>query len=89
MRERGIGLPLLIRFAEILKARVVELNEAFQNAIREYGYKAPPRRLSDQGQPGAFVVEHLVIGEPFHFGLEAGSKPELLAVRRCSRTRTR
>src|SRR5438067_691182 len=39
VRKRGIGLPLLIRFPEILKARIVELNEAFRTAIAEYGYK--------------------------------------------------
>jgi arginine decarboxylase len=39
VRERGIGLPLLIRFSEIIKARVVELNEAFHRAIKEYGYQ--------------------------------------------------
>ena len=33
VRERGIGLPLLIRFSEIIKARVVQLNEAFGTAI--------------------------------------------------------
>ena len=82
LRERGIGLPLLIRFAEILKARVVELNEAFQNAIREYGYKGIYRGVYPiKVNQERFVVEHLVqYGEPFHFGLEAGSKPELLAV---------
>ena len=37
VRERGIGLPLLIRFSEIIQARVVELNEAFGRAISEYG----------------------------------------------------
>ena len=53
VRERGISLPLLIRFSEIIQARVVELNEAFGQAIAEYGYQGHlPRRLSDQGQPG-------------------------------------
>ena len=39
VRERGIGLPLLIRFPEILKSRIVDLNEAFRTAITEYGYR--------------------------------------------------
>ena len=39
VRQRGIGLPLLIRFPEILRTRIVELNEAFRTAITEYGYK--------------------------------------------------
>ena len=33
VRRRGIGLPLLIRFPDILKARIVELNESFRSAI--------------------------------------------------------
>ena len=40
--RRGIGLPLLIRFSDILRSRVVELHEAFRRAIAEYGYQ---RRL--------------------------------------------
>jgi arginine decarboxylase len=82
VKERGIGLPLLIRFPHILKARVVELNEAFQSAIREYGYKADYRGVYPiKVNQDRFVVERLVeAGRPYHFGLEAGSKPELLAV---------
>ena len=41
--RRGIGLPLLIRFSDILRSRVVELHEAFKRAITEYGYKAEYR----------------------------------------------
>src|SRR5687768_5591668 len=39
VRQRGIGLPLLIRFSDILRSRIVELNEAFRKAIAEYGFK--------------------------------------------------
>src|SRR5437879_2615798 len=39
VRQRGIGLPLLIRFSDILRSRIVELHEAFRRAIAEYGYK--------------------------------------------------
>ena len=39
VNRRGIGLPLLIRFSDVLKSRIVELNEAFRRAIAEYGYK--------------------------------------------------
>ncbi len=82
VRKRGIGLPLLIRFPEILKTRIVELNEAFRTAITEYGYKGiyqgvyPIKVNQDR-----YVVEQIAqYGRPYHFGLEAGSKPELLAV---------
>ena len=39
VRQRGVGLPLLLRFSDILRSRIDELNQAFQQAIREYGYQ--------------------------------------------------
>ena len=82
VRQRGIGLPLLIRFPHILKARVVELNEAFQRAIGEYGYTGLYRGVYPiKVNQDRYIVEKLVeSGRPYHYGLEAGSKPELLAV---------
>jgi arginine decarboxylase len=81
VRERGIGLPLLLRFPHILRA-LVELNEAFQRAMREYGYGGAYKGVYPiKVNQDRYVVEHLVeAGRPYHFGLEAGSKPELLAV---------
>ncbi|HYG62374.1 MAG TPA: biosynthetic arginine decarboxylase, partial [Thermoanaerobaculia bacterium] len=82
VRERGIGLPLLIRFSEIIKARVVELNEAFNRAMAEYGYRSTYRGVYPiKVNQDRYLVERLVeYGRPYHYGLEAGSKPELLAV---------
>jgi arginine decarboxylase len=82
VRERGISPPLLIRFSEIIKARVVELNEAFGRAITEYGYQGSYRGVYPiKVNQDRYLVERLVqYGRPYHFGLEAGSKPELLAV---------
>jgi arginine decarboxylase len=82
VRMRGIGAPLLIRFSQILKARVVELNEAFKSAIAEYGYQGQYRGVFPiKVNQEHYVVERLLdAGKPYHFGLEAGSKPELLAV---------
>ena len=80
--RRGIGLPLLIRFSDVLKSRIVELNETFKNAIAEYGYKGDfkgvyPIKVNQH----RYVVEEICqFGRPYHYGLEAGSKPELLAV---------
>jgi arginine decarboxylase len=79
---RGISLPILIRFAEILKHRLAELHQAFENSIAEHGYKGGyccvyPIKVNQQRQ---VVEEVLKYGRPYHFGLEAGSKPELLAV---------
>jgi arginine decarboxylase len=82
VRQRGVGLPLLLRFSDILRSRIDELNHAFQSAIAEYGYKGAyrgvyPIKVNQERQ----VVEEVVrFGRPYHHGLEAGSKPELLAV---------
>jgi arginine decarboxylase len=82
VRERGIGLPLLIRFSEIIRARVVELNEAFGRAMSEYGYQGLYRGVYPiKVNQDRYLVQRLTeYGRPYHFGLEAGSKPELLAV---------
>jgi len=82
VRKRGIQLPLLIRFSDILKTRIVELNEAFKNSVTEYGYKSVYKGVYPiKVNQHRFVVEEIVeYGQPYHYGLEAGSKPELLAV---------
>ncbi|MDE3195033.1 MAG: biosynthetic arginine decarboxylase [Acidobacteriota bacterium] len=79
---RGINLPILVRFAEILKHRLGELHDAFDVAIREHKYNGGyccvyPIKVNQQRQ---VVEEVLEFGKPYKFGLEAGSKPELLAV---------
>ncbi len=80
LRARGIGLPLLIRFSDILHSRVRTICSSFATAIREYGYKGTyrgvyPIKVNQQRH----VVEEIVrFGRPYHFGLEAGCKPELL-----------
>jgi arginine decarboxylase len=79
---RGISPPILIRFGEILKHRLGEMHQAFADAIREHNYNGKyalvyPIKVNQQRQ----VVEEVVkYGKPYQFGLEAGSKPELLAV---------
>ncbi len=80
--RRGIGLPLLIRFSDVLKSRVVELHECFKRAIAELGYKGGYRGVYPiKVNQHRYVVEEIVqFGRPYHYGLEAGSKPELLAV---------
>src|SRR5690349_15014419 len=79
---RGINLPILIRFADILKHRLGELHSAFATAIGEHRYQGGyccvyPIKVNQQRQ---VVEEVLEFGKPYRFGLEAGSKPELLAV---------
>ena len=82
VRRRGIALPLLIRFSDILRVRITELNEAFRNAIQEYGYKNAYKGVYPiKVNQDRYVVEEIVqFGRPYNYGLEAGSKPELLAV---------
>ncbi len=82
LQERGIQLPILLRFTDILRHRVGEIHDAFQNSINEYGYQGKyccvyPIKVNQQKH---VVEEILDFGKPFQFGLEAGSKPELLAV---------
>ncbi len=82
VRRRGIGLPLLIRFTDILRHRVIHLNESFKRAIAEHGYRNVYRGVYPiKVNQHRFVVETIVdTGKQYSYGLEAGSKPELLAV---------
>ncbi len=81
LQMRGINLPILVRFSGILKDRIEEIHNAFARAIQEYDYRGGysfvyPVKVNPQRQ----VVEEIVkYGSPHGFGLEAGSKPELLA----------
>jgi arginine decarboxylase len=82
LRERDIQLPVLVRFTDILKHRVGQIHGAFQQAIRDHEYKGNyrcvyPIKVNQQRH----VVEEIhSFGKPYGFGLEAGSKPELMAV---------
>jgi arginine decarboxylase len=80
IQGRGLRTPLLLRFSDILAARVAGLAGAFAGAISEYGYQGRfrgvyPIKVNQQRH----VVEEIVeFGAPHGVGLEAGSKPELL-----------
>ncbi|MBM4357898.1 MAG: biosynthetic arginine decarboxylase [Deltaproteobacteria bacterium] len=82
LTRRGIEPPLLIRFSDLLESRIVLLNEAFHKAIQEYGYRGHYRGVYPikVNQSRKVVEEIMRFGRRFHYGLEAGSKPELLAV---------
>jgi arginine decarboxylase len=82
LQLRGISLPVLVRFTDILKHRLGEIHTAFQAAIAQHQYQGSyscvyPIKVNQQRQ---VVEEVLNFGRPYKFGLEAGSKPELLAV---------
>nr|MBA2259835.1 biosynthetic arginine decarboxylase [Acidobacteriota bacterium] len=79
---RGIHLPVLIRFKDILRHRVDDIYHAFRTAIAQHAYEGRyicvyPIKVNQQRQ---VVEEVLDFGREYGFGLEAGSKPELLAV---------
>jgi len=82
LQARGIQLPILLRFTDILRHRVGEIHQAFCRAIEESEFQGSyccvyPIKVNQQRH---VVEEILDFGKPFRFGLEAGSKPELLAV---------
>jgi arginine decarboxylase len=79
--RRGFRTPLLLRFPQLLEGQVNELAGAFANAIREFSYPERylpvfPIKVNQQKS----VVDGLVeSGWRWGLGLEAGSRPELLA----------
>ncbi|WJX51335.1 arginine decarboxylase [Trifolium repens] len=81
----GLQLPLVVRFPDVLKNRLESIQGAFDGAIQSQGYEShyqgvyPVKCNQDR-----FVVEDIVeFGSGFRFGLEAGSKPELLLAMSC------
>lgn len=80
-RARHLGFPLVIRFQDLLRHRVESINRVFQTAITEFGYRNEYRGVFPikVNQLREVIEEIVDAGQPFHFGLEAGSKPELVA----------
>lgn len=81
LRERGINPPVLLRFGDVLESRIAHLNNSFKKAIREADYQGTyrgvyPVKVNQQQQ----VIEEISrIGSQFDYGLEVGSKAELIA----------
>ncbi|MBQ2378985.1 MAG: arginine decarboxylase, partial [Akkermansia sp.] len=81
LAERGTDAPVLLRFRDLLRARIDELNQSFLKAIKEADYQGVyrgvyPVKVNQQRE----IVEEIVsYGARYHYGLEAGSKPELIA----------
>ncbi|MBL7008989.1 MAG: biosynthetic arginine decarboxylase [Planctomycetes bacterium] len=82
MRERGLNTPLLLRFSDLLHHRLREIRRAFDSAIEEAEYQGTYRCIYPikVNQQRHVCEEISKLGGPLGFGLEAGSKPELLAV---------
>ena len=80
-RSRGLGFPLVIRFQDLLRHRVECVHRAFETAITEFNYRGSYRGVFPikVNQLREVIEEIVEAGEKFHFGLEAGSKPELVA----------
>ena len=82
LEAQGVGMPLLLRFSDILRNRIETLTDCFEHAIREFDYDGGytsvyPIKVNQQRH----VVEEIVAyGEKHGAGLEVGSKPELQAV---------
>jgi len=79
LQQQGMNLPVLVRFTDILCDRIARLQQAFDQARIAHDYRGHytpvyPIKVNQQGN----VVERIVSAE--HNGLEAGSKPELLAI---------
>ena len=82
IREEGVQFPVVVRFHDILRSQVASLNTIFRNTIEEADYTGQyqgvyPVKVNQMRE----VVEEIVeAGAPFNYGLEAGSKAELLTV---------
>lgn len=80
LKQRNLGLPILIRFSDILEDRIERLNACFAKAIARYNYPGVYRGVFPvKCNQQRHLIEDLVrFGKPHQFGLEAGSKPELM-----------
>lgn len=80
--RRGLDLPILIRFNGILADRLLRMRDCFAQAVAEHGYQNEyrcvfPIKVNQQREVVQQIIKH---GREYGFGVEAGSKPELLAV---------
>jgi arginine decarboxylase len=81
LEERGMAMPVLLRFGDLLDLRIKQINESFRQAIADLGYQGDyrgvyPIKVNQQQQ----VIEEIAkFGRHYHHGFEAGSKPELIA----------
>jgi len=76
----GLRAPMVIRFQDLLRHRVAQLNELFRKAIKQEGYKGEYRGVFPikVNQLREVVDEIVAAGKDYNYGLEAGSKPELM-----------
>ena len=82
LNDRGLRLPILIRFNGIIRDRLQRIHDCFAGAIEQSGYQSDyrlvyPIKVNQQRTVVQEIIRH---GREFGCGVEAGSKPELLAV---------
>ncbi|KKD58709.1 arginine decarboxylase [Grimontia sp. AD028] len=82
---KGASLPVLVRFPEILHHRVDSLCTHFNDAIADYGYEGEyllvyPIKVNQQKEVVGEILKSQYASQERQLGLEAGSKPELMAV---------
>ncbi len=81
LTQRGVQFPVMLRFKDLLESRIAHLNESFLKAMSAVNYNGTyrgvyPIKVNQQQQ----VIEEVTrSGEKYHYGLEVGSKPELIA----------
>lgn len=80
--DRGIRVPIMIRFPDIIRSRIELLAGCFQKAFADHGYKGNYRGVYPikVNQQRHLVQELVKFGKDHGLGLECGSKPELLVV---------
>lgn len=80
LKQRNLALPLMIRFSDILEDRIERLNACFAKAIARYNYPGTYKGVYPVkcNQQRHLIEELVTFGKPHQFGLEAGSKPELM-----------
>ena len=81
IKERGMNMPVVLRFENLLDSQISFLNNSFAQAIKQLGYKGKyqgvfPIKVNQQQQ---VIHEVTKFGERYHHGLEVGSKAELVA----------
>ena len=82
IQQQKIQFPVVVRFHDVLRAQVVHLNKAFNDCMVEAEYQGIyrgvyPVKVNQMRE----VVEEIVdAGKAYHYGLEAGSKAELLTI---------
>lgn len=78
--DRGIQVPMILRVSSYLEHEIKHMNDCFNEAIERVGFQGCyrgvfPIKVNQQAQ----VVDRIVeFGRPYNYGLEAGSKPELV-----------